>query len=360
MSNLFLHTPHIGVEEKEEVNKVLDSGMLTSGSYIAEFEQKLSIMSMCSVVLCSSGTAALHMGLHALGIEPGDEVIVPNVSFISTVNAVLYMGATPVLCEIGDPEYELSIDPDKVTELITPKTKAIIVAHLFGGHGDVEKLIDIADVYGIDIIEDAAQSVGCFINGEALGTFGKFGIYSFNGNKIITSGGGGALVTSDDDLSQRVRNLLNQAKDSENQFLHNEIGYNYRISNIHAAIGYAQLKKLDSFIKKKRFIYNTYKKKLGTISYKKASNYWLNVYQLEKTLPYKAEMFLALKGIQTRPLYVPFSEMKHLQRYCKGEYPVSERLYNSLLCLPSDLSLDERDIDRVVSEINILETTSNE
>lgn len=355
MSNLFLHTPNIGSEEKEEVCKALDSGMLTCGLYLKEFELELSVMLMCSAILCSSGTAALHIGLHALGIGPGDEVIVPDVSFISTVNSVLYRGATPVICDIGDPEYELSIDPDKVAELINPNTRAIIVAHLFGGHGNIEKLLDIADVYGVDIIEDAAQSVGCSINGEALGTFGKFGIYSFNGNKIITAGGGGVLITSDGDIGQRVRNLLNQAKDFGNPFSHIEMGYNYRMSNIHAAIGYTQLKKLESFIKKKKFIYETYKKKLDLVSYKDTSNYWLSVYKSRHIQLEQACEYLKERGIQSRPLYVPFHRMNYLKKYCQEKYPVSEKLYNSLLCLPSDLSLNKKSIDKVVDEINILE-----
>ena len=354
MSKLFLHTPHIGVEEKEEVNKALDRGMLTCGAYLDEFEKALDKKFNTSVVLCSSGTAALHLGLHALGIGSGDEVIVPNVSFISTINTVLYMGAIPVICDIGDSTYELSIDPEKIVGLINYRTKAIIVAHLFGGHGDIEALLDIADIFGIEIIEDAAQSVGCFYDGKALGTFGKFGIYSFNGNKIITTGGGGALVTSDSDFNQRIRNLLNQAKDIQNPFLHTEIGYNYRISNIHAAIGYAQLKKLDIFIKKKKFIYDTYKKSLNLISYKEISNYWLSVYQSEDIQPEIAYGCLEYKNIESRPLFIPFHRMDYLKKYVKGTYPVSERLHDSLLCLPSDLSLDEEMINRVINEIKNL------
>lgn len=356
MSKIFLHIPHIGAEEKKEVNKALDTGMLTCGSYLGEFEASIKMMINSPVVLCSSGTAALHLGLHALDIGPGDEVIVPNVSFISTINAVLYMGATPVLCDIGDPEYELSIDPGKIIKLITPKTRAIVVAHLFGGYGDIEQILDIANVFGLDVIEDAAQSVGCFLNGKALGTFGEFGIYSFNGNKIITSGGGGALITSDDELSQRARNLLNQAKDFEDPFSHREMGYNYRISNIHAAIGYAQLKKLDSFINKKKAIHEAYRKKLDLIIYKENSNYWLNVYRVKNISPHKAVLDLELKNIESRSIFTPFHMMDYLKKFSKGEYPVSEKLYNSLLCLPSDLSLDEEVIDIVINEINNLET----
>ncbi len=357
MSSIFLHIPHIGEEEKAEVNKALNTGELTCGNYLNQFEKELSERINSPVVLCSSGTAALQLGLHAMGIGPGDEVIVPNMSFVSTINSVLYMGATPVLCDVGDPEYELSIDPEEIIDLITPRTKAIMVSHLCGGYGDIEKILDIASAYKVDVIEDAAQAVGCTMNGKALGTFGKFGVYSFNGNKIITTGGGGTLLTSDRGMSQRVRNLLNQAKDILNPFSHIEMGYNYRISNIHAAIGCAQLKKLDSFIDKKKFIHETYKKKLDIITYKEKSNYWLNVYKVKKFNPYEAVWNLDYKSIETRPIYTPFHMMDFLKKYGEDEYPVSEKLYNSLFCLPSYLSLDEEIIDKVVDEINNLENS---
>jgi len=356
MSNYRLGVPHIGEEEKALVRDAMDKGMLTTGDYLVKLTELMSNTINQQVVLCSSGTAALHVGLHALGIKRGDEVIVPNVSFISTINAVLYTGATPVICDIGDPSFKVSINPEIVSEYITPKTKAIIVAHLFVGAGHVHRLKKIADDYSIALIEDAAQSIGCFHQEQALGTIGTFGIYSFNGNKTITSGGGGAITSSDTGFLARVRRLISQAKDPSNLYSHSELGFNYRLSNIHAAIGHAQLQGLNITIRKKKEIHERYKIDLDIITYNHTSNYWLNVCKLKNI---KAQdMYLHFKelGIESRPIYTPFHTMKYLKKYVKGEYPVSERLYDSLICLPSDIGMSLDSIPFIIREIKLLES----
>lgn len=352
MSN-FLSIPHIGPEEQAEVSKALESGMLTCGKYLEEFTRLLSETVEQDVLICSSGTAALHLGLHALGIGKGDEVIVPNISFISTINAVLYVGATPVICDVGDPAYALSLNPDIVGAHITPRTKAIIVAHLFGGAGHTYRLRNIADNYGIALIEDAAQSIGCKDRGKALGTIGTFGIYSFNGNKIVTASGGGAITSSDIHFMARVKRLIDQAKDPLEPFSHIEMGYNYRLSNIHAAIGYAQLKKLDMFIEKKKAIYEIYKKRLNMILWSQAlsSNYWMNVCHLRTASVADVYNHLKTLDIESRPIYMPFHLTDYLAHYARGEYPESEDLYNSLICLPSDIGLDLKKIPVIIDEV---------
>lgn len=346
-----LHAPSVGIEEIEYVSSAIKDACLTYGSYIKDFEEKLSGVVGKEVAVCSSGTAALHLILDVLGVGPGDEVIVPDISFISTVNAVLYVGATPVLCDVGDPDYIFSINPNLIESLITPKTKAIIVAHLFGSCGNIEKLVKIAKKNGIFLIEDAAQSLGSTYGGKALGTFGDAGMWSFNGNKIITSAGGGAVTCSvrGNIMLNRIRKGLNQNKSIiPGEFV--GVGFNYRLSNIHAAIGVAQLGKLDRFIKKKRDLYSFYNNELDIVRQMRLSNCWLSAYRTNGSAS-KLSKKLAVSGIECRPLYKPFHLIEHTSLFSRCELEVSKKLNDRILCLPSGVDITKDQAKIVIKAI---------
>lgn len=343
-----LSNPHIGKEEKECVIKAINANELTYGQYLIDFTASLSSYINQDTIVCSSGSAALHLALKALDIGLGDDVIVPNLSFISTINAIIIAGGNPIVCDVGDASYDFSINPNSIKNCITPNTKAIIVAHLFGSYGNIKKIKTLAKYHKISLIEDAAQSLGCFYKGKALGTFGDIGIFSFNGNKIITTGGGGAITSSNKKILKRIANMINQSKNPLNPYDHTELGFNYRLSNIHAAIGYAQIQKLPQFIYNKQRIFNLYNKKLNIIKPKKQSNYWHIIYKT-KIPAIQLHRKLKTNGIESRPIYLPFNQIKFLK--IDGNFPISNHLYKNNLCIPSDITLSKKDVNYIINYI---------
>ena len=264
MSDSFIpiSKPFIGAREKELVLDALDSGWVSSiGKYIDEFEANFARYCGTEYALAvSNGTTGLHLALAALGLQPGDEVIIPDLTFVATANAVAYTGATPVLADVDADT--LCIDPASVKSLISERTKAIIPVHLYGHPADMDALIEIGRAHGVDIIEDAAEAHGAEYRGRRVGALGRCGVFSFYGNKVITTGEGGMLTTDDREFYQRARRLRDHAMSPQRRYFHEERGFNYRITNLQAALGVAQLERIDDFLDRRAEIMGWYNAEL--------------------------------------------------------------------------------------------------
>jgi len=351
-----LSVPNLSLDILDNVRETIETGWVsTGGRFIKEFEEKVAkYVGVERAVSCQSGTAGLHLALRILGIGTGDEVIVPTVTFIATVNPVKYVGAEPVFMDCDD---TLNMDMDKLEEflenecyfkdgrVINKKTsrviKAIIVVHVFGNPANMEKLMEIKDKYNLKIIEDAAEALGSYylegkFAGKHCGTIGDIGVYSFNANKIITTGGGGMVVSHNKELLDKIEFLSVQAKTDPLYFVHDEIGYNYRMTNIQAAFGVDQIDRLESFIETKIRNYNLYKEAIEQIEgltllpfrHDTRANHWFYsvIVDKEKYGLDRDELMLKLnnKSIQTRPLW----RLVHKQKpYVNNQAYRIERAY---------------------------------
>lgn len=354
-----LDAPNVGLLEKRYLNKAIDSGYVSSvGPFITEFEDKFSAyLGIQKAVSVQSGTAALYMSLYELGIGKGDEVIVPALTFAATVNPVIYVGAKLVFVDVDSATW--NIDPKKIAQVITNKTKAIIPVHLYGNPCNMGEIMAIAKKYSLKVIEDATESLGAKYKSQYTGTFGNFGCFSFNGNKIITTGGGGAVVGHNTEKLKHIKFLINQAKDESNKSrgcYHPELGFNYRMTNIEAALGLAQMEKLDKFLNKKRTYNNIYREKLSNIAginfqeeYENAdSAYWLSciIFNRKINIPILQKK-LKEKGIPTRRIFIPLVEFPPYKKYKRTGCQNSKFIYERGLCLPSSTLNSEKDIQYV-------------
>lgn len=350
---IFLDSPNIGELEKTYLNKAIDTGFVsTFGPFVPEFEEGFAkYLGVEKAVSLQSGTAALHMALYELGIGNNDEVVVPALTFVATVNPVLYVGATPVIVDVDINTW--NIDPVKIKEAITDKTKAIIPVHLYGSPCNMDEIMDIAKKYGLYVIEDATESLGTKYKGKYTGTFGDFGCFSFNGNKTITTGGGGMVVGSDEKKLEHIKFLVNQARDESKGYFHPEVGFNYRMTNIEAALGLAQMEKLDEFLRKKRKFNKIYKEELKSISsvrfqkeYKGADVfYWLSCIVIEDDIELPLlQKKLKKQGIPTRRIFMPIVEFPPYQAYKQFGYDNAYHIYKRGFCLPSSTLNSEKDI----------------
>lgn len=354
--------PAIGAREKELVLEALDSGWVSSlGKYIDKFEREFS--SYCGSELAltvSSGTAGLHLALTALGIGPGDEVIVPDLTFVATPNAVAYTGARPVLADI-DAE-TLCIDPASVQSLITPRTKAIIAVHLYGHPADMDALKEIADTHGIALIEDAAEAHGAEYKGRRAGSLGHCAVFSFYGNKVITTGEGGMVTTNDRRLYQRARRLRDHAMSPERRYFHEERGFNYRLTNLQAALGVAQLERIDEFLHRRAEIMDWYRSeiairdgvRLNQVKNWARSAYWMVCLEVDRFSEANRNAFmqrLKVRGIDTRPYFCTISS---LPMYAQEPLPVASFKAHTGLNLPSFYDLNRTDVQRIGQAVNEL------
>lgn len=353
--NKFIPVSEPSITEKE-IHYVMDavkSGWVSSlGKYIDEFEQKFAeFVGTRYAVAVSNGTVALHLALVSLGIKEGDEVIVPDLTFVATANAVRYTGAKPVFADVDTETW--CIDPEDVKKKITSKTKAIIPVHLYGHPADMDEINKIAKEYGLYVIEDAAEAHGAEYKGKKVGSLSDVGIFSFYGNKIITTGEGGMLTTNDEKLYEKAKFLRDHAMSKEKRYWHTEIGFNYRMTNIQAALGVAQLERIDELINKKRQIFQWYKEFLSDIEGIRlnpekewAKNvFWMVCLVLEKDFGLsRDELMLKLKekGIDTRPFFYPISSMPMYGGNCKNKN--SKYLSQRGMNLPSGVSLTKEDI----------------
>jgi len=380
MTNDFicLSTPNFRGNEKKYVDEAIDAEWVsTAGAFISEFETKmaerLSVRGACA---CQSGTAGLHLCLRHFGVSAGDLVLVPTLTFIATVNAVLYQAAEPVFFDCDD---HMCIDAEQVEaylerecrmengitiETASGKTvKAIIPVHVFGDHCDMERIMDLAERFHLVVIEDATESLGGVFGqgryaGRDTGTVGHAGVLSFNGNKIITTGGGGMVVSNDEATVGHIRYLSQQAKDDAVYFVHEEWGYNYRMTNLQAALGLAQLEELDGFLEIKRRNYALYRERLADCDYGEllpfgdgdGSNHWFYSFALRQPDAEKRDRLLRhLSGrhIQARPVW----KLNHLQtpfrQYRAMDCGNAVRFYDRVINIPCGTNLTEEQLDRV-------------
>lgn len=376
MKTYNLHSPLIDKQTFRNVNNCLKSVWLSpSGNYVRNFENKINQFTNSSCVACNSGTSALHICLILSGVESQDEVIVPTVTYIATINSVLYTKASPLFMDCDN---KLSIDLEKLEEFLKKKTvlkkgycinrktkkkiKALIITHVFGDICDFKKLKKICKKYKIKIIEDAAEAFGSFYKKKYhAGTLGDFGALSFNFNKIITSGGGGAVLFKNRMYESKIRKLISHAKIDNIYFKHEGTGYNYGLPNISAAIGFSQLKKVKKIIKEKLQIHKWYRsffdnqEKIQLIEPKSNySNHWLNSIVLKDcSYPrFKAIITkLNKKGVHVRPLWYPCHLQKYLKKYQTYKIDYSSKIYKKLICLPSSYFLKKKDIKKITTII---------
>ncbi|MBT1700507.1 aminotransferase class I/II-fold pyridoxal phosphate-dependent enzyme [Fulvivirgaceae bacterium PWU4] len=363
---IYLSPPHMGGDELKFVQEAFQSNWISpAGPHLDLFEKELADYNNtphCAAL--SSGTAAIHLALIMLGVKQHDEVICSSFTFAGSCNPIVYQGATPVYVDSEDSTWNM--DPQALRSAIEDrirkgkKPKAIIVVHLYGMPAQMEEIVAIARHYDIKIIEDAAEGLGSLYKGKKLGSFGDIGIYSFNGNKIITTSGGGALVSENAEWVKQAKFLSTQARDQAPHYQHSQIGYNYRLSNISAGIGRGQLKVLDQRVARRRAIYDYYKKILGGlpgVSFQpelpgSVSNRWLTCMLLpatSKLTPETVRLALEKENIESRPLWKPM----HLQPVFNGTpyygSKASEDLFARGLCLPSGSSLTDAQLEKITT-----------
>jgi len=358
--------PLLGKAELDNVMEAMKSGWISSkGKFILEFEEAFA--NYCGVrygIATSNGTTALHLAMVALGIGEGDEVIVPTMTFIATANAVTYTGAKPVFVDCN-PEY-WCMDPNKIEEKINPRTKAIIPVHLYGHPCDMNLINSIAQTHKLWVVEDAAEAHGAEYNGKRVGAFSDIACFSFYGNKIITTGEGGMCLTNNENLASRMRIFRDHGKNPNKTYWHDVVGFNYRMTNLQAAVGVAQLEKINILIGKKRQMAKWYSEALKNLQEARhltlplempwAKNvYWMYSILLSSESSITRDEFTAKlgeRGIETRPLFYPLHTMPPYRN--NGSFPVSEDISQRGLNLPSGCNLRKSQISEICSQISSL------
>lgn len=374
-----LAEPCLSGKEEEYVRDCITSGWVSSvGSYVDRFESMAAeATGTTHAIATSSGTAALHLALVVAGVKPDEEVLVSDLTFIAPVNAIHYVGAKPVLVDAEARHWQM--DTDCVAEFLSNdctfeqgivtnrrtgrRVSAILPVHVLGHPVEMAPLIDLAERFDLTVIEDATESLGAAYDGKALGGIGRLGCLSFNGNKLLTTGSGGMIVTNDRDLAERARYLSTQAKDDPILYVHHEVGYNYRLSNVNAAIGVAQMEQLDSFVARKRAIAERYEEGLAGVpgvtslaaNQRAACSWWLNTILIDPERYGCTNMELlqavADEAIQTRPLWRPVHLNKPYRDVEVLGSGTAEHIFERALSLPSSVQLSEADQDRVIAAI---------
>lgn len=361
---ILLSSPHMSDEgyEMHYVKEAFDTNWIAPlGENVNGFEQELAMkVGSKAAAALSSGTAAIHMALKAAGVGEGDVVFCQTLTFSATANPIIYQNATPVFI---DSDYETwNMCPKALEEAFKkyPNVKAVIVVHLYGLSADMDKIVELCKKYDVILIEDAAESLGTYYKGKHTGSFGDYGIFSFNGNKIITTSGGGMLVADNEERISKVRFWATQSRDQARHYQHSELGFNYRMSNVVAGIGRGQLKVLDQRVQKKRYIFEFYKKELGNlegIEFMPSNewnepNYWLSSMTLSgKIQPIDVMEALEKENIESRPVWKPMHLQPFFEKYDFVGTGVSEKLFENGVCLPSDTKMTDKDLDRVVKII---------
>jgi Predicted pyridoxal phosphate-dependent enzyme apparently involved in regulation of cell wall biogenesis len=366
---ILLSTPHMGELEQKYVQEAFDTNWIAPvGPHVDAFEQEFcEVVGAKHAAAVTSGTAALHLALQLIGVGSGDEVFCSTLTFIATASPITYLGAKPVFIDSDRTSWNLN--PDLLREALDKRAKigklpkAVVIVHLYGQSADIDPILEACNYYQVPLIEDAAESLGSTYKNRSPGTFGKFGIFSFNGNKIITTSGGGMLVSDDQKLVEKARFFATQARDPAPHYQHSEIGYNYRLSNVLAGIGRGQLQVLEERVQARRRNFDFYKQALGNLpgiefmpeaAFGKATR-WLTCLTIDP-IAFGADreqvrLALAEEKIEARPVWKPL----HLQPVfadceCMGGV-VAEELFEYGLCLPSGSNLTEVDLERVTSAI---------
>jgi dTDP-4-amino-4,6-dideoxygalactose transaminase len=365
---IWLASPHMSDEgyEMQYVQEAFDTNWVAPlGPNVNEFEKELAAkVGSKHAAAMTSGTGAIHLALKAAGVGEGDIVLCPTLTFSATANPIIYQNATPVFI---DSDYETwNMDASALEtafEKYGDKVKAVLVVHLYGLSADMDKIMEICSRYDVTVIEDAAESLGAYYKGRHTGTFGEFGVFSFNGNKIITTSGGGMLVSDDEEKIKKVRFWSTQSRDAARHYQHSELGFNYRMSNVVAGIGRGQLKVLDQRVAKKKYIFEFYKRELGQlegvdfmpINDWNEPNYWLSVMTLKgKVRPLDVMEALEKENIESRPVWKPMHMQPFFAEYDYVGGDVSEKLFENGVCLPSDTKMTDGDLERIVEIIKSL------
>lgn len=378
-----LSVPNLKGRELEYVTHAVETEWVsTGGPYVNDFENKISeYVKSKGAVSCQNGTSGLHVSLILCGVTREDEVIVPTLTFIAAVNPVKYIGAEPIFMDCDD---SFTMDPIKLLEfcqnecsfvdgkLLNNKTKkhikAIVIVHVFGNMADMESIMNIAEQYNLKVIEDATEAIGTYYTsgkykGKYAGTIGALGVYSFNGNKIITTGGGGMIVSNDEELLKKAKHLTTQAKSDELYFIHDEIGYNYRMTNLQAALGLAQLEQLEEFIKIKKENYNLYKEKINEIpglsilNFRDGirSNYWFYALYCNEQYPMNRDEIiknLSSKNIQARPVWGLINEQKPYLTNQAYKIEKAKLYLKHIVNIPCSSNLKKDDVLYVIECLN--------
>ena len=378
MKRFSLHEPLLKNREKFNVNQCLDTGWLSSsGNFVKSFEKKLEEFTNSNVICCNSGTSALHISLISAGVKVGDEVIAPSITFIATINAILYCGASPIFMDCDE---SLCVDTNKLLEFLknntysvkkntyNKKTKkkisAILATHVFGNLTELKKLKKVCKLKNIKLIEDAAESLGSFYTDGNIhsGSIGDYAALSFNVNKIITAGSGGAILFKNNNEKKKIKRLISQGKVDNLLFKHKFLGYNYGMPNTNAAIGFAQLENIETILKKKKKINSYYRNFFSKIkntqmiqlNNNQKQNFWLNVIRL-KEINYskfkKTINELINNGIDVRPVWYPCHMQEYLKKYETYKISLAKKIYKNTLCLPSSYFLKINDLSKICKKI---------
>lgn len=365
---IFLSSPHMSDEgyEMQYIQEAFDSNWIAPlGNNVSEFENELADkVGTKTAVALSSGSAAIHMALKAANVEDGDIVFCQSLTFSATANPIIYLNAIPVFIDSDHETWNMSYTAlcyaFDIYEQIGKRPKAVIVVHIYGLSAEMDKITQLCRDKKVALIEDAAESLGTKYRGKYTGTIGEYGVYSFNGNKIITTSGGGMLVSENDDRMNKVRFWSTQSREPMRYYQHIELGYNYRMSNILAGIGRGQLKILDKRIAKKKYIYEFYKKafcNLKDISMMPVNewnepNFWLSCIRLSgKMKPMDIILALENDNIEARPIWKPMHLQPFYEQYDFIGKGVSEEIFLSGVCLPSDTKMTDVDLERIVKII---------
>jgi perosamine synthetase len=359
-----VNEPDLSGNEQKYVLDAVASGWVSTGQYVKDFERMFAeFIGTKHAITTTSGTAALQLAVASLGLGPGDEVIVPTLTIVATVFAVCYVGATPVLVDSEEDTY--NIDPNLIEEKITPKTRAIIPVHLYGHAADMDPILQLAQRYHLRVVEDAAEAHGAEYRGRRLGSLGDINCFSFYANKIVTTGEGGMVTTDDDVLAERVLRLKDLAHSKHKRFVHTDVAYTLRMTNLQAALGVAQMERIEEFLQRKQWMADAYRRALSGIEglvlpvqkpWAK-SVYWM--YAVRVTPEFgcsRDELMRRLRdrGIDTRTFFVPMHQQpvfRKMRLFQDERYPVAERLSEEGFYLPSGLTITEEQIGRVAEAV---------
>jgi len=351
-----LYRPYLSGNERQLVNECLDSTWISSrGEFIGTFEKQFAdYVGVRHATAVCNGTVALHLAMLAIGIGPGDEVIVPTLTYVASVNTIVQTGATPVFVDSIESTWQ--IDPSAVERAVTPRTKAVMVVHLYGASSDMEAISKICTEHRLLLIEDCAEALGTFYRGRHVGTFGEVATFSFFGNKTITTGEGGMVVSNSADVHKKAYHLKTQAVSPTQEYWHDAVGYNYRMTNICAAIGIAQLQQVDLILQRKGQLAGWYHKYLAGLPVKRQAepahtthSWWLYSILVSPELRDSLRLHLRGRSVETRPLFPLVHAFPH---YGTGQqFPVAQAISKSGFNLPSYPGLEEADIRVIASNV---------
>lgn len=360
MKRISIANPVFNGNEKKYLMECIDTGWISSnGKFINEFEQKFNEFCGSKYSLaCANGTVSLHLILRAMGLKEGDEVLIPNLTYIATANTVKYCNATPVFCESDVKTW--NIDPYSIESKITEKTKIIMPVHLYGLAADMDSIMKIAEKYDLLVVEDAAEAHGAMYKGKMVGNIGHAGSFSFFGNKIITCGEGGMVTTNDHKLYEKMKLLRSQGVDPNKKYWHTEIGYNYRMTNMQAAVGLAQLENVEWHLEQRRKIASYYKKYIKKIkdlvdvqevNDENSHVYWMNAIILKDSIKLSRDDVMEKmekKNIEMRPLFYNMSDMPPYFDDSQS-YPIAKKISERGINLPSHALMSEADVEYIVN-----------